>query len=78
MNSSRLLHEMERLPALLEQELQAFFHRQKERYEYGISLSRFFSTCANLSKEREAHPSVAFSSHLPGFGWGEGFGRQDL
>ena len=30
-----LRNEIETLPSLLEREIQAFFHRQKERYDYG-------------------------------------------
>ena len=52
MNSSRLSQEMERLPALLEQELQAFFHRQKERYEYGDLFEPiFFDMCEFVGRK---------------------------
>lgn len=52
MNSPITQAEVEHLPARLEQELQAFFHRQKERYEYGdLFEAIFFDMCEFVGRK---------------------------
>ncbi len=52
MNSSPLPTELERLPSLLEQEIQSFFYRQKERYEYGDLFEPiFFDMCEFVGRK---------------------------
>lgn len=44
--------DMEKMPSLLEQELQAFFHRQKERYDYGeLFEAVFFDMCEYVGRK---------------------------
>ena len=45
-------HAMEKVPGLLEQELQAFFHRQRERYDYGeLFEAVYFDMCEYVGRK---------------------------
>lgn len=49
---SSLRAEIETLPSLLEREIQAFFHRQKERYEYGEMFEPvYFDMCEFVGRK---------------------------
>lgn len=52
MKTHSSLSDMESMPSLLEQELQAFFHRQKERYDYGdLFEAVFFDMCEYVGRK---------------------------
>jgi len=52
MKSHPSFSDLERMPSLLEQELQAFFHRQKERYDYGeLFEAVFFDMCEYVGRK---------------------------
>ena len=52
MSSTPHLTERERLPGLLEQEMQAFFHQQKERYDFGELFEPiFFDMCEFVGRK---------------------------
>lgn len=60
---------VEKLPSLLEQELQAFFHRQKERYEYGeLFEAVFFDMCEYVGRKGKRIRPLLFLLTYRGLG----------
>lgn len=59
----------EHLPSLLEQELQAFFHRQKERYDYGeLFEAVFFDMCEYVGRKGKRIRPLLFLLTYRGLG----------
>ncbi|NDF17966.1 MAG: hypothetical protein EB079_08390, partial [Verrucomicrobia bacterium] len=66
---SSLRSEMETLPSLLEREIQAFFHRQKERYDYGEMFEPvYFDMCEFVGRKGKRVRPLLFALTYRGLG----------
>ena len=64
-----LRHEIETLPSLLEREIQAFFHRQKERYDYGEMFEPvYFDMCEFVGRKGKRIRPLLFALTYRGLG----------
>jgi len=62
-------HEIETLPSLLEKEIQSFFHRQKERYEYGEMFEPiYFDLCEFVGRKGKRIRPLLFALTYRGLG----------
>ena len=66
---SSLRSEMETLPSHLEREIQAFFHRQKERYDYGEMFEPvYFDMCEFVGRKGKRVRPLLFALTYRGLG----------
>jgi len=64
-----LRKEIETLPSLLEREIQAFFHRQKERYDYGEMFEPvYFDMCEFVGRKGKRIRPLLFALTYRGLG----------
>ena len=63
MKTEAFSNSMEQVPGLLEQELQAFFHRQRERYDYGeLFEAIYFDMCEYVGRKGKRIRPLLFLS----------------
>ncbi len=79
MKTTPQLVERERLPSLLEQEMQGFFHRQKERYEYGDLFEPiFFDMCEFVGRKGKRIRPLLFLLTYRALGGNKSWGDKSL